>query len=261
MPAKNTIKPYVENGYYHIYNRGVEKRIIFQDKQDYKVFLYYLKIYLSPPEPLDSPLNQKKETFTGFIKPPRDRPLNNLYQEVDLLAYCLMPNHFHLLIKQKPANGIEKFMRSLATKYVQYFNKRHKRIGPLFQGPYKAVLIENDEQLLHLSRYIHLNPIKDIQNQKENPLNVQRILLNSYSSYADYLGQRKTEWLNIKEILKSIGLDEKRLMMGYCSAAEGQKFQQTAIEFDKVIRQLGPSPLRPKGGTAEKKKAKEKAKI
>lgn len=187
MPAKNTLKPYIENSYYHIYNRGVEKRIIFIDEQDYRVFLSYLKVYLSPED------LRKGDSFTNI---PRRRPLNNFYQKIDLLAYCLMPNHFHLLLKQKPADGIEKFMRSIGTKFVQYFNRRYDRVGPLFQNTYKAVLIESDEQLLHLSRYIHLNPLGD--NKKESPL--QARLLSVYSSYADYLGKRKTLWVQPKEI-------------------------------------------------------------
>ena len=194
MPAKNTLKPYVENSFYHIYNRGVEKRTIFQDDQDYRVFLHYLKIYLSPPESLIS------YKGVSFVRPPRQRSLNNFHKKISLVTYCLMPNHFHLLVKQKPSNGIEKFMRSLGTKYVQYFNKRHQRIGPLFQNTYKAVLIETDEQLLHLSRYIHLNPVRD--NDKENSLrSLQKNLLNNYSSYPEYLGKRKTEWVQPKEIL------------------------------------------------------------
>lgn len=191
MPTKNRIKSYIENGYYHIYNRGVEKRTIFQDSQDYRVFLHYLKLYLSPPESL------KSIKGNSFIEHPRQRSLNNFHGKITLVAYCLMPNHFHLLLKQEPAKGIEEFMRSLGTKYVQYFNKRHKRIGPLFQDIYKAVLIETDDQLLHLSRYIHLNPLEI--NTKDGPLSKK--LLNSYSSYADYLGKRETKWMHPKEIL------------------------------------------------------------
>lgn len=191
MPAKNRVKLYVENGYYHIYNRGVEKRIIFQDDQDYRVFLHYLNLYLSPPKLLQS------NKGPSFIIQPRKRPLNNFHGEIILLTYCLMPNHFHLLLKQKPTRSIEKFMRSLGTKYVQYFNKRNQRVGPLFQNIYKAVLIETDEQLLHLSRYIHLNPLET--NRKDGPFH--RKLLNSYSSYADYLGKRKTQWVRPEEIL------------------------------------------------------------
>lgn len=193
MPAKNVLKSYIENGYYHLYNRGVEKRIIFQDDQDYRVFLYYLRLYLSPPD------LAKEYKGYSFVRPPRQRLLNNFHQEITLLAYCLMSNHFHLLLQQKPAEGIEKFMRSLGTKYVQYFNKRYQRVGPLFQDTYKAVLVKTDEQLLHLSRYLHLNPAKD--NNKK--VSLQRILLNSYSSYPDYLGKRTTGWIHPEEILGS----------------------------------------------------------
>ena len=177
MPTRHRIKTYVENSFYHIYNRGVEKRIIFQDDQDYRVFLYYLKLYLSPPESVKS-LQKKGQSF--IIKP-RQRPLNNFYNEINLLAYCLMPNHFHLLLKQKPANGIEKFMRSFGTKYVQYFNKRYRRIGPLFQGTYKGVLIETDEQLLHLSRYLQSQLPCRCKHQRLEPLAFFDLLDHRYS--------------------------------------------------------------------------------
>ena len=186
MPAKNVLKTYVEDGYYHIYNRGVEKRKIFLDDLDYKVFLKSLKVYL---EPLSSktPLKTIIIGSYSFQRPPK--PLKNYHSQLELLAYCLMPNHFHFLIKQKARNTIEQFMRSLGTKYSVYFNKRYDRVGSLFQGPYKAVLIDQDDHLLHLSRYIHLNPVKD------SPLHM------AYSSYADYLGKRETQWVNTKIIL------------------------------------------------------------
>jgi len=189
MPAKNRVKSYVDNGHYHIYNRGVEERTIFQDSQDYKVFLNYLKIYLEPaPEAKIRTVDIGNHTFTAS-----ERPLKNFHGQIELLAYCLMPNHFHILIKQKTGRAIENFMRALATKYSVYFNKRHKRVGHLFQGVYKAVLVDNDNYLLHLSRYIHLNPVKD------GPLRVA--LLDTYSSYPDYLGIRKTSWVNPQTIL------------------------------------------------------------
>lgn len=185
MPAKNVLKIYVEEGYYHIYNRGVEKRKIFIDNQDYKVFLKYLKLYLDtlPETP------PRKVTIGDYTFQAPAKPLKNYHDQLELLTFCLMPNHFHLLVKQKAKNTIEMFMRSIGTKYSMYFNKRYDRVGPLFQGPYKAVLVENDNQLLHLSRYIHLNPVKD------SPLHM------AYSSYADYLGKRNTSWINTKTIL------------------------------------------------------------
>lgn len=195
MPAKNKIKEYLSDGYYHIYNRGVEKRLIFTDSLDENVFLSYLKEYLLPKD-----LPQLHKLLSGQESTPKDKAaalklirMNNFSDEIDLLTYCLMPNHFHLLVKQKHERSIEKFMRSFLTRYVQYFNKRHdKRVGGLFQDTYKGVLVKSEEQLLHLSRYIHRNPAK------------KGILLKntfSPSSYLNYLGVKQQTWVKPKEIL------------------------------------------------------------
>lgn len=190
MPAKNTIKLYAADGIYHIYNRGVEKRTIFIDDYDCKVFLNCLKEALLPPDKL--PHNPKTFTlkgvsFKGITKPPK-----NFAHELELLAFCLMPNHFHLLVKQKCDRVIDSFMRSIATRYVLHFNKRHKRVGALFQNTYKAALVTEEPYLLHLSRYIHRNPLKYTQD-----------LTHAYSSYADYLGKPKTEWVKPDLVLSS----------------------------------------------------------
>lgn len=200
MASKNSRKVYIKQGYYHIYNRGVEKRHIFLDPQDYGVFLSYLKQYLTPKaekvllaklsNPDISPLERNK-----ILKLLR---LNNFYNEIFLIAFCLMPNHFHLLIKQSGALSIDKFMNSLALRYVIYFNRKYKRTGGLFQDVYKAVIVETDEQLLHLSRYIHQNPIG------KNKTPQKRVLsdfLSQPSSYPEYLGQRKTNWITTNEIV------------------------------------------------------------
>lgn len=195
MPAKNSRKTYVENGYYHIYNRGVEKRIIFLDRQDYSVFLSYLKSYLLP--------KNEKELYERLRDPnisssARDKVLkllrlNNFHKEISLLAYCLMPNHFHFFLKQKSIGAIDSFMNSLATRYTMYFNRKYKRVGHLYQGVYKAVLITSDEQFLHLSRYIH-----------------KQALPNGPSSYSDYILRSKTEWLHPEEILAYFSKTDKR---------------------------------------------------
>lgn len=185
VPAKNSIKLYLANSYYHIYNRGVEKRKIFLDDEDYKVFLSYLKIYLEPPKEQEKTEFKINNTMFRGLK----RPLNNFNDQIELIAYCLMPNHFHLLIYQKAEKAMEFFMRSLGTKYSQYFNKKYDRVGYLFQGTYKAVLVEKDPYLLHLSRYIHLNPSKETS------------LKDAYSSYGDFLGIRKTVWIKSQKIL------------------------------------------------------------
>lgn len=124
MSRGKAVKQYAENGYYHIYNRGVEKRLIFQDKQDYAVFLSYLEQYLTPKdeqklrEMLSNPSTSYKER-DKIVKLLR---LNNFCSEITLMAYCLMPNHFHFLLHQKNIQSIDKFMNSLAARYTMYFN-------------------------------------------------------------------------------------------------------------------------------------------
>ena len=196
MPAKNSIKQYAPDSYYHLYNRGVEKRQIFMDTQDYTVFLSYLKSYLLPKDSLNlqkmlaDPLTpwRQKDRIIKLLR------LNNFSETLELLAYCLMSNHFHFLFKQTEADTIDKFMNSLCTRYTMYFNKKYKRVGKLFQGVYKAVLVTSDEQLLHLSRYIHRNPTS---------LALQGDALQGYkySSYQEYLGLRDTKWVKPDQIL------------------------------------------------------------
>lgn len=198
MPAKNSRKSYRDDGYYHIYNRGVEKRLIFVDEQDCAVFLSYLKIYLLPKDEetlrlrlSDSNINYRdKEKILSLLR------LNNFYGEVTLLAYSLMPNHFHLFIKQKSLGSIDKFMNSLCTRYTMYFNKKYKRVGPLYQGVYKAVMVETDQQFLYLSGYIHRNLF--VLASKGHAF---RSYTYNLDSYPEYLGQRKTEWVHPEEIL------------------------------------------------------------
>ena len=182
MPAKNAIKEYHENGYYHLYNRGVNKGLIFSDDHDYKTFLYYLKLYLC-----------SEELQVEYLKLFPSRKLKNYCDRLKLLAYSLMPNHFHLLVWQKDADAINHFMRSLIVKYAMYFNNKYKRIGPLFQGVYKAVQVENEQQLIYLSKYIHRNPIV---------LTSGRVLeVYKYSSYQNYLGLFDQDWVKRDEIL------------------------------------------------------------
>lgn len=194
MPAKNRTKVYVDNSYYHIYNRGVEKRVIFLDEQDSGVFLSYLKDYLSfkDEEKLNEQLNNPAISYQEKDKILKLFRLNNFYEEITLLAYCLMPNHFHLFIKQKNAQSIDKFMQSLATRYTMYFNRKHKRVGFLYQDIYKAVLIETEEQFLYLSKYIHKQAVIHQGKKKIFPYP---------SSYPEYLGERKTSWIHPEEIL------------------------------------------------------------
>lgn len=197
MPAKNRIKQYLDGGYYHLYNRGVEKRNIFIDEQDHSVLLSYLKEYLLPKNEkslcerlVDSSISPKeKDKILKLLR------MNNFFDEIIFLVYCLMPNHFHFLIKQKSATSIDKFMNSLGTRYTMYFNRKYKRIGALYQGIYKAVLITTDEQLLELSRYIHKQALEG----------------GHPSSYLEYLEKRKTEWVKPEEIVSYFSKTNPRL--------------------------------------------------
>ena len=127
------------------------------DQQDYGVFLSYLKEYLLPKdeEGLRKRLSDPNLSSLEKRKIFRQLRLNNFSGEIILLAYCLMPNHFHFFIKQKSADSIDKFVQSLSTRYTIYFNQKYKRVGSLFQGVYKAVLVISEPQFLYLSRYIH----------------------------------------------------------------------------------------------------------
>ncbi|MDO8637973.1 MAG: transposase [Candidatus Daviesbacteria bacterium] len=209
MPAKNSIKIYSEDSYYHIYNRGVEKKLIFLDEQDYTVFLSYLRTYLLPKN--EKSLRQKLSDASISYKERdnilRQLRLANFYNEITLLAYCLMPNHFHFMIKQKKSISIDQFMNSIGIRYAMYFNKKYKRVGHLFQDVYKAVLIENEPQFLYLSAYIHRNPLKNCPKTKKMKLGIKVDGLCAYyfsqpSSYPEYLDQRKTHWIHQEDILK-----------------------------------------------------------
>lgn len=197
MPAKNTIKEFVTNGYYHLYNRGVEKRDIFMDEQDYGVMTSYMKTYLTSKDEdgLRRVILDESSSYKQKADASRLLRLNNFVNTLQLLSFCLMPNHFHFLVKQTEANTIDRFMNSLFTRYSMYINRRYKRVGPLFQGLYKAVLVTTEEQFLYLSRYIHRNPASKGSALRSYP----------YSSYAAYLGLRQYDWLHPKEILSYFG--------------------------------------------------------
>ncbi len=193
MPSKNRLKEYQKNSYYHIYNRGTEKRHIFQDQQDYSIFLTYLRNYLVPKdeEALRDIIEDWHSSKEEKKRAKHDLDLNNFSDEITLLAYCLMPNHFHFLIKQKGPNSIDKFMNSLGTRYTMYFNKKYKRVGSLYQGVYKASMVFTDDQLLKLSKYIH-----------KQALAVPSLTGSGQpSSYPVFINKEKNDWVTPQEIL------------------------------------------------------------
>lgn len=198
MAAKNSVKIYAPDSYYHIYNRGVAKDYIFRNDKDCGVFLSYLKTYLLPKDliTLHSIFSSQTSTSREKDKASKLIALKNFHGEMELVAYALLPNHFHLLVRQNEMNTIDKFMNAFGTRYTGYFNHKYKRVGPLYQGVYKAVLVTSDEQLLHLSRYIHLNPYV-----YSNWRGEVKLPAPFPCSLPEYLGVRQTKWVSPKSIL------------------------------------------------------------
>ncbi len=172
MPTRNSRKTYTADSYYHVYSRGINKEAIFHDDHDYGFFLSLFKRYLSPTQ---------KRNKSGRIYP-------NHSKVIELNAFCLMPNHIHLLIYQNDTNGLKKLMQSVMTSYSMYYNRKYEHYGPVFQGRYLASKIDHRDYLEHISRYIHLNP-KNFRNYE-------------YSSLQYYLGSKHAEWLNVNRVME-----------------------------------------------------------
>lgn len=142
MPSRNSIKIYDVDTYYHVYNRGVDKRKIFIDDQDYAIFLSLFKRHLGEKPDIGS----------------QGREYDWLVNDVEVVAFCLMPNHFHLLLYQVEMDAVTKLLRAVCSSYSTYFNLKYSRTGTLFQGCFKAVRVNDQGYLQYLTRYIHRNP-------------------------------------------------------------------------------------------------------
>lgn len=180
------------------------------DQQDYGVFLSRLKRMLADPKTLE-------DDTDGRVR------LKSFYGEIDLLAYCLMPNHYHLLLHQASENALAEFMRSLSTSYTMYFNERYERVGPLFQGRYKARIVDTDAYSLHISRYIHLNPIELRGGVEHYPYSSFRFLMQP---------EQKPEWLHVERVLMDHGESAKKYHKFVMEYANPERFEQLVDEFD-----------------------------
>ncbi|MCM2338833.1 MAG: transposase [Burkholderiales bacterium] len=187
--------------YYHIYSRGTEKRKIFLESKDYKRFKVLLYICNNEDSINIGKHLQGGGLLSGLYKIKKESSL------VDIGIYSLMPNHFHIVIKEKTEGGISKFLGKLLTGYSMYFNKKNNRSGALFESRFKAKHIDNDEYLKYLFAYIHLNPIKLIDSKwKENGISDRKYAQKhleeySFSSYQDY---KNIERLQSKIINKEV---------------------------------------------------------
>jgi putative transposase len=181
---------------YHVFNRGAHKQVIFTCPEDYDRFqiLLYLLNTKVPIVMRDILPNYHGRSLDNiFIEEPSDRSL------VDILGYALMPNHFHLIIRQKSADGISRFMRKLCTAYSMYFNEKYEHSGVLFQGRYKANHIDNDAYFRYIFAYVHLNPYDIMQPDWKDVGMKNRALARSFlsnyrhSSLCDYIGAQRPE--------------------------------------------------------------------
>lgn len=161
---------FANNEIYHVFNRGVEKRQIFLEEKDFKRFIETMQYYQIKNPPVRFSFRNRQ----SIIKHKIDETLL-----VEIICYCLMPNHFHLLIKQLYEGGISLFLSKISNSYAKYFNTKYKRVGPLFQGFFKAVRVIDDRQLLQVSRYIHRNPISKFL--------VKDLKTYRFSSYRQYI--------------------------------------------------------------------------
>ncbi len=159
MPSKYRIRNYKEDSFYHIYNKGLGKANIFLDESDYEKFLYYLEVYLSPSTVIPAKAGIHKD-MDPRVKPeddswvPKRLLMKNLSNEVSLVAYLFLPDHFHLILHQKSTSGISKLLKQVINGYTYYFNSKYKNYGPLFSGKFKSVIIP-EESLVSLTHYLH----------------------------------------------------------------------------------------------------------
>lgn len=192
---------------YHVFTRGVEKRDIFLDRLDYRRFLALLThcLPVKTPPSYSALKRMNKETL-------RTESGDGL---VDILCYCVMKNHFHLLLRENVDGGISAYMHRLLTSYSRYFNVRNIRSGSLFVNPFKGVWIQNDEQFLHASRYIHLNPyVAGI---------VRNVTGYTWSSLGEYIGTSKT------------AISHSKLLTSMMSKSEYEDFVKDQADYEQSL--------------------------
>ena len=192
MPGRKT--PLVNNEIYHIFNRGVASQPTFLNATDYQRALESFFYYQNSNPPV------KYSSFLSLPLVQRNELLESLAKEksflAEIISYCLMPNHFHFLLRQLQENGLSKFMSNFTNSYTRFFNTKRDRDGPLFTGKFKSVRIETQMQLLHVSRYIHLNPytsyvVKTIDDLQAYP----------YSSFPEFLDNTNSSFCSKESIL------------------------------------------------------------
>lgn len=198
---------FANNEIYHIYNRGVEKRDIFLEDKDYFRFVHDL-FEFNDELPAENIRYKLSDLESYEVKPREIKKPRKLI--IEILAFCLMPNHFHLLVRQLKDNGIIRFMHKLGTGYAMSFNQKYERVGSLFQGTYRAVLIDKESHFYHIPYYIHLNSLDlKFPEWREGKLKNYRgaiEFLENYrwSSHLDYIGKKNFPSVTNRQFLLEV---------------------------------------------------------
>ncbi|MBI4990703.1 transposase [Candidatus Gottesmanbacteria bacterium] len=212
--------PIVLGEIYHVFNRSIARQPIFLNQRDCQRALDVLYFYsFEKPGLRFSHYNrlsqEEKSKFLDNLKITKNK-------QIQLLAFCLMPNHIHLLVKGLQQRGIAIFMANFQHSYAKYFNTKNKRTGSVFQSMFKAVRIETDEQLLHVVRYIHINPltsyvVKDTSNLEDY----------LWSSYPDYVGRRQLNFVDPKLVLES-----------FASTDSFKQFTLNQVDYQRKLEEI-----------------------
>lgn len=218
MPHRTT--PLVTEEIYHVFNRSVAKQHIFITNRDYQRAMETINFYRFSNLPLSF------SHYERLAKEIKAMILENMQtidkKQISILAYCLMPNHLHLQLQQKAKDGIHNFMRNLQNSYAKYFNTKRDRSGALFQSMFKAVRIESDEQLVHVARYIHLNPLTSYI--ITNPNELERY---PWCSFKDYL----------RNDTNSI-VDKETVLEYFKSPADFKKFTLDQVDYQRELENI-----------------------
>lgn len=232
---------FIDAHIYHVFNRGVEKRVIFLDDRDYFRFIHNL-FEFNDENPVTNlgyffdphAMNVESRANRSIIK--KDRTQRK--RLVEILLFTLMPNHFHLLVRQKAGSGIIRFMQKLGTGYTMYFNKKYERVGGLFQGRFKAVLLNSQEHFQYLPHYIHSNPL-ELKYRGSTSIDWRKKIrfLENYrwSSFPDYIGKKNFPSVTQREFILGIFGGEEKYKKHTISCLKEQRQEKWMERIQDVI--------------------------
>jgi putative transposase len=195
---------------YHIFNHSSQGIPLFKGGRECKLILESMKFYLQPNPPI---------RFSIYRTSKNRFPVDLSHRLVTIICFCLMPNHFHLILRQEKDNGIKQFIQRVSNSFAHYFNVKYKRRGHVFEGSFKAVRVETEEQLNHLSRYIHLNPVTSylVKDPHDYP----------HSSYKVYIGEETSDIIDCSFVLNH-----------FSSFEEYKKFVLSQKDYQRTLKSI-----------------------